>query len=117
MPETFAPLPHQEECLEALARARREKRNRSLVVMASGLGKTVTAAHLAKREVGRTKKKVLFLVHQNDILTQARATFEVVIGGPASRYGFFHGREKNRHKVQFLFASFQTMRDWRTEFA
>ena len=116
MPSAYPPLPHQEKCLRRLHKARRDGKRRALIVMASRLGKTVTAAHFAKRVIGRTDKKVLFLVHRKDILEQAKATFEAVIGGPASRYDYFHGKRKNRDGVQFLFASFDTMRTSRKLF-
>lgn len=116
MPRAFVPRPHQAECLKALKEARRRGDRRALIVMASGLGKTVTSAHFALSIVKRSRKKVLFLCHNNDILVQARRTFEAVIGGKSSRYGYFNGREKNRHRVQFLFANFQTMRDWLFDF-
>ncbi|MBI2474204.1 MAG: DEAD/DEAH box helicase family protein, partial [Candidatus Taylorbacteria bacterium] len=47
--------------------------------------------------------------HQNDILHQARSTFEAIHGNKTT-YGLYNGDEKARHTVQFLFASLQTMR-------
>lgn len=38
------PYPYQRECLDALALARTEGRDKALVVMATGLGKTVFSA-------------------------------------------------------------------------
>lgn len=79
--------------------------------MASGLGKTVTAAFdIRKWLKSRPKSKVLYLCHQNDILSQARARFQMIIGGDDRFYGCYHGTEKSRH-AKFLFASFQTMRE------
>ena len=116
MPLAYTPLPHQKQCLRRLNRARRARKRRALIVMASRLGKTVTAAHFARRMIGRTRKKVLFLVHRKDILEQAKATFEAVIGGPKDRFDFFHGKRKRRDGVQFLFASFDAIRNVRKLF-
>lgn len=109
------PYPHQQDGLERLDDARRRGKTRALVVMASGLGKTVTAALDAKRWLERHGGRMLYLCHQNDILAQARATFEVVLGGSYS-YGYFHGLEKTRRRVDCLFASFQTMHGARERF-
>ena len=89
---------------------------KALIVMATGLGKTVAAAFLTKKLMsGNRGEKVLYLCHQNDILTQARTTFEAVIDGDTKRYGYFHGDAKHRN-AQYLFASFQTMRQQLTDF-
>ena len=40
----FTPRDYQQDCVLALANARAEGRNKALMVMASGLGKTYTVA-------------------------------------------------------------------------
>ncbi len=101
-------FPYQEECLEVVQKIRDNGAKRALIVMASGLGKTVTMAFDAKRWREQHRGRVLFLCHNNDILYQAKTTFQTV-NGPDCRYGYFHGEEKALHRVDFLFASFQTM--------
>ncbi|MDP3661737.1 MAG: zinc-ribbon domain-containing protein [bacterium] len=88
--------------------ARRGKRA-ALAVMASGLGKTVTAAFDLKTWLSENKGRVLYLSHQNDILTQAQDTFREVLGS-GYQYGFFTGLEKSAHRADIVFASLQTMR-------
>lgn len=109
---------HQNEALQGLTNVRKRHQSRALVVMASGLGKTVTAAlDVARFRRQHPKARTLFLCHQNDILEQAQEEFTQVF--PLSRYtmGFYHGQQKdNAHDVDFLFASFQTMREWRRSF-
>ncbi|OGE83386.1 MAG: hypothetical protein A2846_00605 [Candidatus Doudnabacteria bacterium RIFCSPHIGHO2_01_FULL_49_9] len=85
--------------------------------MASGLGKTVTAALDVKKWLAASEKgsKVLYLCHQNDILEQARQTFETVIGRKET-YGYFSGLGKEMNSVTCLFATFQMMRDYTTWF-
>lgn len=104
----YVPFPYQVECLDVLQDVRDRGGDRALVVMASGLGKTVTVAFDAKRWREERGGRVLFLCHNNDILYQARTTFEAV-SGSAYSYGYFHGEEKHLHNVDFLFASLQTM--------
>lgn len=104
----FAPYAYQTECLEVINAKRAEGRRRLLIVMASGLGKTVTIAFDARSWLEQFGGRVLYLCHQNEILYQAKATFEVVLGNSRT-YGFFHGLEKTAHQVDCLFASFATM--------
>ncbi|MDP3661735.1 MAG: integrase repeat-containing protein [bacterium] len=101
---------YQNDCLKATDRVRKNGKGRALVVMASGLGKTVVAAFDAKRfRESSPDARVLYLCHQNNILEQAHSTF-TAINGSQHTYGFFTGVEKNGHAAQFLFASLQTMR-------
>jgi len=88
----------------------------SLVVMASGLGKTIVAAFWAKDKLGKDKNaRVIFLAHENYILGQALLEFKKVM--PNVSMGIFTGEEKNFSNVEILFASFQTMRTWKEAFA
>jgi len=109
------PLSYQSDCLAALVECRRKHRQKALVVMATGLGKTVVSAFDVQRLLTEAPGRVLYLCHQNDILRQARETFEEILGDSYS-YGYFHGTEKHLHKVDVLFASFQTMATWRDAF-
>ena len=112
----FTPFNYQEECLSAVETVRDgEGSNRALVVMASGLGKTVTVGFDVKRWREKERGRVLYLCHQNDILAQARTTFEA-IQGDKSTYGYFHGYERNFHKTDFLFSSLQTMKRYKQHF-
>jgi len=77
--------------------------------MATGLGKTITVALDVKKWLsGNQKSRILYLCHQNDILSQAREKFEAIVGTNLD-YGYYHGSAKESH-AQILFASFQTMR-------
>lgn len=116
MAKPIKPYPYQKQALRSIAKARRDESKSALVVMASGLGKTVVAAFTAKSFLRTNRRaKVLYLCHQNHILEQARKTFETVLGDKYS-YGYFHGGEQNVHEVTFLFASFQTMAMRRKKF-
>lgn len=113
----FTPYPYQVECLQKMEEAHEEGQGRALMVMASGLGKTVTVALEVQRWLRTHGGRVLYLSHQNDILDQARVTFEAVLGRECT-YAYFHGEQKdrNRHSATCLFSSFQTMREQRNGF-
>ena len=111
----ITPFPYQRDCLDRLEETRCQGTTRALVVMATGLGKTVVAALDAKDVVEKKSWRVLYLAHQNQILEQAKETFEEILGDSAT-YGFFTGDEKVLDEVTCLFASFQTMANWREDF-
>ncbi len=112
---SYVPRPYQQQALQAIAKARREGRNLALVVMASGLGKTLLSAFDVQRFLEAQGGRVLYLCHQNDILAQAREKFESVLGMNYS-YANLNGYEKDFQDADFIFASFQIMRDWRVAF-
>lgn len=104
----YIPYDYQIECLTALEMARLAGAKEGLIVLASGLGKTIGTAfdvtHWLKTHGGR----ILYLCHQNEILHQSQGKFSEVLP-PETSYGFYHGYEKSSQKVDCLFASFQTM--------
>jgi len=88
---------------------------KTLMVMATGTGKTITGA-LVVEKLLRSKDRMLFLCHTNDILRQSILAYGKVFNGSRSM-GMFTGDEKVDPKsVQFLFASFQTMNGWKDKF-
>jgi len=103
---------YQKRQLKAINKAF-ETTMRALMVMASGLGKTVVAAFWAKDQV--QNGKMLFLCHENEILAQALSIFRQVLGETVS-LGVFTGQQKDYEEVDVLFASFQTMREWKQAF-
>ena len=108
---------YQIECLAILAQLRQSGHNRALVHMATGLGKTTVVAGDVKRYLeDKPEARVLFLCHQNQILRQARERFELIVGHEGHTYGNFTGESKAMHEVSCLFASFQTMKNWKQLF-
>lgn len=91
----------QVEALAALAATRAADFNAGLVVMATGLGKTWLAAFDAA-----PFKRILFVAHRDEILTQAMATFRRV--RPHATFGRFDGEEK-MPSAEILFASVATL--------
>ena len=79
---------------------------KALVVLATGLGKTITSALVAKKLKAR---RVLFLVHNNFILDNAVKEYRKVFGEDTT-FAVYNGLSKNgAFDAQVVFASFQTM--------
>ncbi|WP_226674926.1 DEAD/DEAH box helicase family protein [Mesobacillus jeotgali] len=91
----------QIEALEELDKTREEEYQKALVVMATGLGKTYLAGFFAK-----DYKKVLFIAHREEILYQARKSFENIM--PNKKYGIYNGKYKDS-EADSIFASIYTL--------
>jgi len=99
------PEPHwvQLQALAALLQTRKEGNGAGLVVLATGLGKTLLAAFDTARF---RAAKVLFVAHREEILLQARKTFRRI--RPQASLGMYNGTEK-LPDAEVLFASIQTL--------
>ncbi|MCG6796282.1 DEAD/DEAH box helicase family protein [Geobacillus sp. YHL] len=91
----------QVEALERLEAAYEEGYDKAMVVMATGLGKTYLAAFFARRF-----SRVLFIAHREEILRQAKRSFERVI--PDRTAGLYDGNQKDRD-ADMVFASIFTL--------
>lgn len=101
--ETIQPTPIQLEALAALEKARADGFGASMVVMATGLGKTWLSAFDSNRP---EFQRVLFVAHREEILTQARDVFRRV--RPDSSVGMFIGETKSPDS-DIVFASVQSL--------
>jgi HKD family nuclease/diadenosine tetraphosphate (Ap4A) HIT family hydrolase len=104
-PQQAPPTPHavQTQALEPLSRAREEGYSAGLVVLATGLGKTWLSAF----DTADTQfRRVLFVAHRDEILSQAMETFRQC--RPQARLGRYDGREKQPDS-DVVFASVQTL--------
>ncbi|MFD1039355.1 DEAD/DEAH box helicase family protein [Virgibacillus byunsanensis] len=97
---TLEPRPAQLDALQELENTMEEDYNKAMVVMATGLGKTYLAAFFAQRF-----QKVLFIAHREEILKQAKKSFEQVLGKSG---GLYYGLEKDPDH-DMLFASIFTL--------
>lgn len=105
----YKPREYQVACLDALASARDQGDNKALIVMASGLGKTMTSAfdiieYLKSNEDGR----VLVLSHSSAIQDQTKEKFKEVFGDEYS-YGMYNYNNKATRRTDFLFANLQSI--------
>lgn len=101
--EEYSPNSAQLEALKALNDTRKLGNVRGLVVMGTGMGKTWLSAFDAKQIEA---KRVLFVAHREEILTQALNTFAKL--WPQKSAGYYHGKAKDKNK-QMLFASVQSL--------
>ncbi|MBC3898910.1 NgoFVII family restriction endonuclease [Acetobacterium malicum] len=95
------PTGAQVEALYALKQFRREQLDRGLIVAATGIGKTFLAAFDS-----RDYKRILFVAHRDEILSQAAHTFACV--RPDLSAGHFDGSHKDTAGA-IIFASVQTL--------
>ncbi|UJF17095.1 DEAD/DEAH box helicase family protein [Vibrio sp. SS-MA-C1-2] len=101
--DDYTPNLVQLNALEALALTRSEGNRRGLVVMGTGMGKTWLSAFDARQ---LNAKRVLFVAHREEILTQALNTFAKL--WPEKSAGYFNGKNKEQDKAM-LFASVQSI--------
>ena len=87
-PGETTPRKYQADALAELARQRGARESKFLIIMAAGLGKTLTAAFdIAQFETGLGRPaRVMFLAHQAVILEQASRAFRKVFG-PSRSFG------------------------------
>ncbi|RPA31329.1 DEAD/DEAH box helicase family protein [Shewanella frigidimarina] len=102
-PEEPVPNSAQAEALIALADTRLAMQSKGLVVLATGMGKTWLAAFDVLQF---NAKKVLFVAHREEILTQAERTFRTLL--PQSTTGHFNAKTKVID-ADIVFASIQTL--------
>lgn len=93
----------QAEALAALNATREAEFTRGLVVMATGTGKTWLAAFDC---LAMHAKRVLFVAHREEILSQAEETFVRIFED--AKVGQYTGTKKDEN-VDILFASIQTL--------
>ncbi|MEJ6014208.1 DEAD/DEAH box helicase [Corynebacterium sp. H127] len=105
-PETrIEPNAMQEQALEAIDELRAAGERRAVVVSATGTGKTILAA-LAVRNAN--PKKMLFVVHREQILDKAISEFQKVLELPREYFGKFVGARREID-CRFVFASIQSL--------
>ena len=94
----------QIEALESLRNLREEGKTRALLISATGTGKTYLSAFDVKEF---SPKRVLFLVHNENILKAAKDSYSRVLGSKFT-YGLYTGNEKCPDATA-LFSTIQTM--------
>lgn len=90
----------QRSALKEIRRYRDLGENKTLIIAATGSGKTFLAAFDAKNF---NPKKLLFVVHRETILNDALQTFRKVFGSTKS-YGLYTGSEKDTES-DFIFST------------
>ena len=103
------PKSYQQEMLDQLHAERLQGRHRNLLVAATGTGKTVVAAfdyrRLCAEQGGRPR--LLFVAHREEILRQARRTYQEVLRDHAFGCLLVGGAEPDSH--DHLFATIDSV--------
>ncbi|MFW5444699.1 DUF3427 domain-containing protein [Aerococcus urinaeequi] len=102
----IVPNKMQQPALDSLIELRQNGADRGLVIAATGTGKT----YLAAFDVLETKpEKVLFIVHREQILHSAMASFKRVMHAESDDlFGFYTGNKKDS-QAKYIFATQQTI--------
>lgn len=104
-PQYIVPNKMQKVALDNLKELRETGAQKGLVISATGTGKT----YLAAFDVLQAKpKRMLFIVHREQILNKAKESFEKVLGEPSDRFGILSGSQKDTD-AKYLFATIQTI--------
>ncbi|MGL5621525.1 DEAD/DEAH box helicase family protein, partial [Cetobacterium sp.] len=96
------PIKFQVPALYELSKTREEGYKKAMVVVGTGLGKTYLSAFDSM-----SFNKILFVAHRDEILRDAKKTFETVYKDSKS-YGFFNGYKKEVTK-DITFATVTTL--------
>lgn len=104
-PSLIEPNIMQQDALLALDFARAQGAERAIVISATGTGKTMLSA-LDVRSVN--PRRMLFVVHREQILDRTIREYRRVLGGPETDYGLLTGSSKQWDR-RFVFATIQTL--------
>jgi superfamily II DNA or RNA helicase/HKD family nuclease len=101
----IVPNKMQQQALKNLAELRNSGARRGLIISATGTGKT----YLAGFDVAAfSPKRMLFIVHREQILNKAMESFKKIMKGEDRDYGILSGTSKDLD-AKYLFATIQTI--------
>lgn len=95
----------QQTALKEIESLRKSGVDKGLVISATGTGKTYLAAFDVRRFA---PKRMLFIVHREQILNKAKEDFKKVLGGYDHEFGILSGTNKQTD-AKYLFATIQTI--------
>lgn len=111
--EYIVPNRMQRRATENLERLRNFGEKKALVIAATGTGKTFMSAFDVK---SYKPKRLLFIVHREEILRKAKETFEKLLPNERITFGLLTGYYKEKD-ADYLFATIQTVSKCYHEFA
>lgn len=95
----------QEAALQGIQAIRDAGAKKGLIISATGTGKTYLSAFDVRRF---RPKRMLFIVHREQILQKAKEDFKKVLGGIESDFGILSGTSKQTN-AKYLFATIQSI--------
>lgn len=103
--ELVKPNAMQKRAIDNLSRLRHSGEDKALVIAATGTGKTYMSAFDV---INFKPKKMLFLVHREEILRSAEKTFKKLVKNKQKTTGLLTGNSKDID-ADYLFATIQSM--------
>lgn len=94
----------QKQAVEQFKKLKNQSATKSLLISATGTGKTVTSAFITREF---NPKKMLFLVHREQILSDAKKTFETIF--PDKKIALYNANFKETEEYDFLFSTIQIL--------
>lgn len=95
----------QEIALKQIQSVRDAGREKGLVISATGTGKTFLSAFDVRRYA---PKRMLFIVHREQILRKAMSDYQLILGGMEEDFGILSGTTKDLH-AKYLFTTIQSI--------
>lgn len=103
--DRITPNPMQQEALGEIQKVRDAGEKRAVVISATGTGKTILSA-LDVRAVD--PRRMLFVVHREQILDRAIEEFRRVLHAEAAEFGKFVGQQRDLNR-RYVFATIQSL--------
>ncbi|MGP1906854.1 DUF3427 domain-containing protein [Metabacillus sp. JX24] len=101
----IVPNKMQDAALLQIAAVRKAGKDKGIIISATGTGKTYLSAFDVRRFA---PKRMLFIVHREQILSKAKTDFLKILGGIESDFGIYSGNNKQT-QAKYLFATIQTI--------
>ncbi|WKA54478.1 DUF3427 domain-containing protein [Planococcus shixiaomingii] len=101
----ITPNKMQQAALQEIQHVRESGNDRGLVISATGTGKTYLSAFDVR---SFAPKRMLFIVHREQILQKAKSDFIRILGGVKEDFGILSGSLKQTN-ARYLFATIQTI--------
>lgn len=101
----IVPNKMQQAALQEIEAVRAAGKDKGLIISATGTGKTYLSAFDVRRF---GPKRMLFIVHREQILNKAKSDFKKILGGMDEDFGILSGSNKQTN-AKYLFATIQTI--------
>lgn len=103
--EIITPNHMQKQAIQEIQKIRDEGKKKAIVISATGTGKTYLSAFDVQ---AYSPKRLLFIVHREQILQKAMNDYQKILGGSNSDYGILSGNQKITNE-KYVFATIQTL--------
>lgn len=95
----------QQVALKQIEELREKGKNKGLIISATGTGKTYLSAFDVRRF---SPRRMLFVVHREQILSKAKEEYRTILGGIEEDFGIFAGTIRQQN-AKYLFATIHSL--------